>query len=125
MQGLETFHKTALCESALCEFTLCKETLYLLFSSCAFCTVNMNRECNATATKDTSASIFTANLRNYFNLLSVCFPYGIRHLSVSVHSVLSIPAVGSLAVTNKSCLACVKSEKYAFLVTLTEGPSDP
>ena len=31
---------------------------------------------------------------------------------------LSIPAVVSQNFTNKSCLVCVKSEKYASLVTL-------
>ena len=40
-------------------------------------------------------------------------------LSGSVHpNLTSIPASVSQNVTNKSCLACVKSEKYASWVTL-------
>ena len=44
-------------------------------------------------------------------------PYGIRnHLTVCpVSSNFTIPAVGSQNVTSKSCLVCVKSEKYAFI----------
>ena len=37
---------------------------------------------------------------------------------VSVRKLAPIPAVVSENVTNKSCLVCVMSEKYAFLVTL-------
>ena len=38
------------------------------------------------------------------------------HISILSH--FTIPAVRSQNVTNKSCLVCVKSEKYAFWVTL-------
>ena len=50
-------------------------------------------------------------------------PYGFLHpASVSatcpVPSHFTIPAAGSQNVTNKNCLVFVKSEKYAFWVTL-------
>ena len=37
---------------------------------------------------------------------------------MSVRKITPFPAVFSQNVTNKSCLVCVKSEKYAFGVTL-------
>ena len=49
------------------------------------------------------------NLNNYIKFhvcLSIC------------KKLVQIPAVVSQNVTNKSCLICVKSEKYAFWVTL-------
>ena len=51
------------------------------------------------------------NLHRYFNF----------HICLSIQQrpnyEFSIPEVVSQTVTNKSCLVCVKSEKYAFLVT--------
>ena len=61
--------------------------------------------------------VISCNLHNYNNL-HVC-PFLGRPL-VAYHSVQSYftnPVVWSQNVTNKSCLVCVKSEKYAFLVT--------
>ena len=59
-------------------------------------------------------------LNNYFNL-NVCLSIlGLSDVCLSVSRTYEfvIPAVRSQNVTNKSCLVCVKSEKYAFLVTL-------
>ena len=55
----------------------------------------------------------------YLPRLSVLSP-SVRRPSVraSVRKLAQIPAVVSENVTNKSCLVCVMSEKYAFWVTL-------
>ena len=50
-------------------------------------------------------------------------PYGVLHpasmlATRPVPSHFTIPAVGSQNLTNKNCLVFVKSEKYAFWVTL-------
>ena len=47
--------------------------------------------------------------------MSVCPSAAVRPC---VQKLTPIPAVGSQKVTNKSCLVCVMSEKYAFWVTL-------
>ena len=64
------------------------------------------------------------NLNNYFDF-HVCLSFRLfvrSSVRSSVRSCVQIlyqfPAVISQNVTNKSCLVCVKSEKYAALVTL-------
>ena len=52
------------------------------------------------------------HLNNYFRL-HVCLYVRTSHLHF-----FAIPAVVSQNVTNESCLACVKSEKYVVWVTL-------
>ena len=61
----------------------------------------------------------TPNLNNYFDF-HVCLsfhrcPSAVR---VSLRKLAPIPASVSQTVTNKSCLVCVKSKKYASWVTL-------
>ena len=55
-----------------------------------------------------------ANLHNYFNL-HVCPSFRRRRRRPTF--VFPIPAVVLQSVTDKSCLICVKSKRYAFLVT--------
>ena len=55
------------------------------------------------------------NLHNYFNL-HIC-----PSLRQPVLFHFTIAVVGSQNVTNESWLVCVKSEKYAFWVTLIPG----
>ena len=61
------------------------------------------------------------NLNNYFRL-QVCLSFRTYvRLYICPYVTLSffrIPAVVSQNVTNESCLACVKSEKYVVWVTL-------
>ena len=64
------------------------------------------------------------NLNNYFNF-HVCLSFlrplsSVLHVSVCrcVRKITQIPAVLSQNFTNKSCLVCVMSEKYASWVTL-------
>ena len=52
-------------------------------------------------------------LNNYFDF-HVCLSFR----PPSVRKLTSIPAVIQQNVTNKSCLVCVMSEKYAFWITL-------
>ena len=55
------------------------------------------------------------NLNNYFDF-HVCLSFR-RRPSVRrpcVRKITQIPAIVSQNVTNKSCLVCVISEKYAF-----------
>ena len=54
-----------------------------------------------------------AHLNNYFNF-HVCLSFRCP----CVRKLAPIPAVVSENVTNKSCLVCVMSEKYASWVTL-------
>ena len=57
------------------------------------------------------------HLHDYFNL-HVCLSLQRPSVSVGVLSDFTIPTVASQNVSNKSSLECVKSEKYAFCVTL-------
>ena len=60
------------------------------------------------------------NLNNYFDF-HVCLsihPFVRSSVVLSPQKLTSIPASVSQNVTNKSCLVCVKSEKYASWVTL-------
>ena len=58
-----------------------------------------------------------SNLHKYFKL-HVCLSLQTRP-SCPIQSHITISAVGSQNVTNKSSLVCVKSEKYAFWVILS------
>ena len=62
------------------------------------------------------------HLHNYFNL-HVCPSIWWRPRWRPTFD-FPIAAVVSQSVTNKSCLICVESEKYAFLVTLIPLGSD-
>ena len=58
-------------------------------------------------------------LNNYFDFhVGLSFRVSVRRLCV--RKLAPIPAVVSQNVTNKSCLVCVISEKYALLVTLSD-----
>ena len=58
------------------------------------------------------------NLNNYFDI-HVCLSFRRRlRRRASVRKLIPISAVGSQNITNKSCLVCVMSAKYAFWVTL-------
>ena len=65
---------------------------------------------------------FVGNLNNYFNFhvrLSI-FPFvPFRSVRPCFWTLTSVSAVLSQYVTNKSCLVCVQSEKYASWVNLT------
>ena len=65
---------------------------------------------------------FVGNLNNYFNFhvrLSI-FPFvPFRSVRPCFWTLTSVSAVVSQYVTNKSCLVCVQSEKYASWVNLT------
>ena len=70
--------------------------------------------------KSPSTLVSFHNLNNYFRL-HVCLSFrtyvrpSVRHTFIF----FQFPAVASQNVTNKSCLACVKSEKYASWVTIS------
>ena len=57
------------------------------------------------------------NVHNYHVCPSLLLPPSLVHYPVLSH--LTIPAVRSQNITNKSCLVCVQSEKYASWVNLT------
>ena len=63
-------------------------------------------------------SYIPPNLNNYFDF-NVCLSF-LRPcvFRPCVRKLAPIPAVVSQNVTNKSCLVCAMSEKYAFWVTL-------
>ena len=71
--------------------------------------------------RDNSNSfIHIYHLNNYFDF-HVCLSFRLLlrpSVRASVRTPAPIPAVVSENVTNKSCLICVMSEKYAFWVTL-------
>ena len=56
-------------------------------------------------------------LNNYFDF-HVCLSFRRPSVRPSVRKITQVTAVITQNVTNKSCLLCVMSEKYAFLVTL-------
>ena len=90
----------------------CGTLTYLsrIFQSCicTFCTV----------------SFHWSNLNNYFNFhVRLSFRPSVLR-PPSVRKLASIPAVVQQIVTNKRCLVCAMSEKYAFWVTL-RPKSDP
>ena len=58
-----------------------------------------------------------SNLNNYFDF-HVCLSFCLSTVHPFVRKLAPIPAVVLQNVTNKSCLACIKSEKYASCVTL-------
>ena len=63
--------------------------------------------------------LFLSDLNNYFDFhvcLSISLPSSVR--LPCVRNLTPLPAVLSQNVTNKSFLVCVKSEKYAYWVTL-------
>ena len=58
-----------------------------------------------------------SHLNNYFDF-HVCLSFHRPSVRLCVRKLTSIPAVVQQNVTNKSCLVCVMSEKYAFWITL-------
>ena len=63
--------------------------------------------------------ITSVNLNNYFDFhVRLSIRPSVRFVGPFVRKFTSIPAEVLQKVTNKSCLVCVKSEKYASWVTL-------